>query len=496
MDKQKMAAHALFDIVWSNMEDRAVVEVTLEHIRKYVHDRVKFWIRDTDFKPRMEVEEVWHDNLAGIVDKIHNVDNKINGYGRLLTLYALFACRMGVMIIHTQQLLLPRIVAPIPHAPTKATDAAVVVQWAEMANDNGDDGPGERINIKDLPMFERLYPSDNVTRGHISDSMASTFRSLHYESVATLTEHALVELYTRITLLPGARTALGHDLLDILDASSNRDVERRVFRWYRQFVPVTNFFPENTIHTILCNQSGMCNRRDQSTIEGGRTPNARPKVRNAAPTSVTSVPWETMHTIIAQLFSIPADRALVEKIWKIHRMQRPLVICALMHYQMGDTYTNVSQAQEAYQTLLYNAPTHFAVTNGKNQLFEEDVCLSALQLAAGWVEHTMTEKASQTQRLFSFLDRVFMRDTDLPLTGACRPVDKDRSIGISISSVLSNAMGGLVPMELAEKVCNFVSLQAFTRYRPAHCFNHRHNVPLEACATTSRCRRMVQYHQC
>ena len=66
MDKQKMAAHALFDIVWSNMEDRAVVEVTLEHIRKYVHDRVKFWIRETDFKPRMEVEEVWHDNLAGI----------------------------------------------------------------------------------------------------------------------------------------------------------------------------------------------------------------------------------------------------------------------------------------------------------------------------------------------------------------------------------------------------------------------------------------------
>jgi hypothetical protein len=472
MNTEKIAAHALFDIAWSNMDDRDVVEQTLKHIRNYVHTRVNFWNRQSYLQPRMTVEEQWRDNLQSIVDHIQKT-----GYGRLLTLYALFACRMGMMIIHTQQLLLPRIVAPIRHDPGETVAPSMVIRWAEMANDNiyNGKGFGEHINVKDLPMFEKLYPSEPGNT--ISDSMASTFRSLHYESVATLAEQAIVELFTRITLMQGVRTTLGHDLMDILDRSDDRDVERRVFRWYRQFVPVTTFFPEKTAQMILCNQSGMCRRRDQTNIEGGRTPQTRPAIRySSTPTAETSIPWDDMHTIIQRLFPDANDKAQITNIWTITRMQRPLVICALMHYQLGDVYADPSEARTAYHTLLHYAPLHIALTNGKSQLFEEDVCLSTLQLVSRWVDHLEalpngSPGGSSTHAMFSFLDRVFPRPpSSPPATTACPPpVNQDRSIGITIGSVLHHAMGGLIPKQIAETVCSFVSLQAFIRFRPVQC---------------------------
>lgn len=180
--------------------------------------------------------------------------------------------------------------------------------------------------------------------------------------------------------------------MDLLDKSTDENVERRVFRWYRGFVSSHNsLFDEHSFRTILCQQTGMCGRRDNHPIEGGHTPISRRRIK---PSETVSSKEEEVHKYITCIFSDITDaKAKIENLWGIHRLRRPLLISALLHFQSGRvSKTNIEAAKKAYDNLCsHEQQIKFSfVMDGKSQVTEEEICQSTLELVQGWVEATFS----------------------------------------------------------------------------------------------------------
>lgn len=72
---------------------------------------------------------------------------------------------------------------------------------------------------------------------------------------------------------------------------------------------------------------------------------------------------------------------------------------------------------------------------------------------------------SPTQRMISFLTNVFKRFSTNLTNHVGNIVDEAPRIGTTIGSILAKGSPVVFPANLAEKICNFVALQAMTRYR-------------------------------
>ena len=463
-------SHALFGVVWTKLEDRETVNGTLDNIRKFVHDRVSFWKWDM---PISENNLKFEERQTEIIKTMEKIAK--SSYGRLCTVYALLACRMGIMIINANRILLPTVLAPVTHNP------ATVSRWChgpgigcwsdlyqlgamEMSN-NG------IVHVTDLPMKDKLYPA-NDKDGTDSIAVSTTFRSIHYESAATLAEQALVELYVHIMLTANTQTTLGYELTDILEQSSDHNVERRVFRWYAQFVPPHGPLAEQTFRAVLNNQARTCLRKNPTAIEGGRTPGVRRPRSPPAPQRVVPLTPTDDECMTDVFFDTPA--AVVKELWKMDRLQYSMKINALKKIQRGqwdgppDT-DRVERAMGWYDGLLSQVSWVIAEVDA-----EEHICQATMQLVTEWMDavthHTI--RSSPTQRMIVCPTNMFQNFTGL------MPRDKKKDthraeqghIGLTLGSCLSSAVHGVVPVDLAEKLCNFVALQAMTWYRTGHLF--------------------------
>jgi hypothetical protein len=250
MDDSYKVSHALFGVVWTKLEDQGQVNKTLKDIRTFVHERVGFWKRDLFIGENNIATESAH------AVKTNELRTAIatSAYGRLCTVYALFACRMGIMIINANRILLPTVLAPVTHNPVTVSrwcHGPGVGCWSDLYQLGAMDPTNNGIvHVTDLPMKDKLYPNRTSGSGRETDSIAvsTTLRSIHYESASTLAEQALVELYVHIMLTASTQTSLGYEITDILERSTDQNVERRVFRWYTQFVPQHGPLMEQTFH--------------------------------------------------------------------------------------------------------------------------------------------------------------------------------------------------------------------------------------------------------
>ena len=331
------------------------------------------------------------------------------------------------------------------------------------------------VHFTDLPMKDKLYPPDEEDGRKNPDAItvSTTFRSIHYESAATLAEHALVELYIHIMLTVHTQTTLGYELTDILEQSTDHNVERRVFRWYAQFVPQQGPLTDRTFRVVISHQARACHRRQPTAIEGGRSPGVR-RPRSPPPAPVRIHPpllrIDIEGCICAIFFDTPHD--MVKELWSIPRMQHPMTINALKKVQRGQWSGNGDPTKESIAKYWYNwlLPQVSWVIAEVDA--EEQICQATMQLVTEWMaavtHHTV--RSSPTQRMIVCLTNMFQNFTGLMPRHGKRgtPQTEQGRIGFTLGLCLSNAVRGVVTSDLAEKMCNFVALQAMTWYHPGH----------------------------
>jgi hypothetical protein len=460
--------HALFGIVWTNLDDKSNVIHTMHNIRMFVHRRVTFWKRDKDVytdQLAIEQENITTGELMTTISE--------SAYGRLCTLYALFACRMGIMVINANRALLPAILTPVTQNPTKVSQWCAITRWSDVYNL---DVSEQQIRISDIPMMDKLYPRGLLTDANelkTTKTVGTTIRSIHYESVATLAENALVELYIHVTLGTIPRTTLGYELLDILDRSSDLNVERRVYRWYTSIVPQSTPFSSPGFQ-ILAHQQSHCKRLHNTPIEGARTPGMKPRNDHEE----SNVPKMTNAEIEECVYAIFYDtaRETLKQLWDIPYIQYTMQTSASKKFQFGK-WTIADPVKTAQAKVAYNKLQSHNTQRIPELEAEEHICLATMQLVKEWlsVVTDATNKLSVSQRIITSLTAMFenftgllsCRDGRTPPLPPRPPMQRER-IGRSLGSYLSRAVSGAVPSDIAEKLCNFVALQAMTKYHTGH----------------------------
>jgi hypothetical protein len=215
----------------------------------------------------------------------------------------------------------------------------------------------------------------------------------------------------------------------------------------------------------------MCHQRVPIAIEGGRTPGVRRP--RSPPPRIRSYP-ETpndMRTCMVQIFFDMTDEQ-VKEIWDIPRLQYSMKINALKKVQRGiwdssiDIASKTEEAKKQYDWLLSHVPW---VVNEVDA--EENICQATMQLVTEWITAVTqhTARSSPTQRMIMCLTNMFQNFTGLmcpskrKCTATSHQAEQGR-IGHTLGSYLSSAVHGVVPSDLAEKICNFVALQAMTWY--------------------------------